>query len=267
MLVGAIGFIVLTFVLLGKVTHPHTPYSTVRILLIGLAAMQGMTYAPWMASYTETVEDIHPSLVATGLAVWGWIIRTIVCVLFLALPHVVAGVSTLVDAPPPQTLKAEGARLVAQKAALETEGAALVAQGGKLKVRAAALAAQAARTKALRLTPTPAELAAAKATQARLVAQGAALKAKAASLKQSGATLQTRGAAFQAQIAHLTHTAAEVPKQWRNWLWICIVGELLFLPLMLLLRGRWSPAAAAADQREHDRAAVLELEELRAQTT
>jgi hypothetical protein len=58
-----------------------------------------------------------------------------------------------------------------------------------------------------------------------------------------------------------------VPKHWRNWLWICIIGELLFLPLMLLLRGRWSPAAAAADQHEHDRAAVLELEELRAQTT
>ena len=53
-----------------------------------------------MASYTETVEARNPALTATGLAIWGWIIRIVVFVAYLCLPLVVNTVTPLVDYGP-----------------------------------------------------------------------------------------------------------------------------------------------------------------------
>jgi hypothetical protein len=53
-----------------------------------------------MASFTETVEAHNPALTATGLAVWGWLLRLVVTAAFLTLPHVVDTVTPLVEAPP-----------------------------------------------------------------------------------------------------------------------------------------------------------------------
>lgn len=55
----------------------------------GIAMLLGCAYATWMASFTETVEAINPALTATGLAIWGWLLRLVVTASFLALPHVV----------------------------------------------------------------------------------------------------------------------------------------------------------------------------------
>jgi len=212
LLAGGLGFAALTIVFIGKLADPTTSYGTLRALLIGMAAFQSVLYVPWMAAFTETVEDIHPSLVATGLAVWGWIVRIVICATFLALPHIVSGVSTLVEAPTPAVLQAQGAKLKAEQTQLEKQGAAL-------KLRAAA---------------------------------GADVRREAATLEQQGASLKARGAAFQAKVADLKATATAVPKGWQTWLWLCVAGQLLFIPLALLLRGRWSPAAAAADLSRHD---------------
>jgi len=57
----------------------------------------GVAYTPWMASYTETVEARNPALIATGLAIWGWIIRIVVFIAYLCLPLVVNTVTPLVD--------------------------------------------------------------------------------------------------------------------------------------------------------------------------
>ena len=56
-----------------------------------------MAYAPWMASYTETVEARNPALIATGLAIWGWIIRVVVFIAFLIIPTVINSVTPLVN--------------------------------------------------------------------------------------------------------------------------------------------------------------------------
>jgi MFS family permease len=252
LLIGGAGFALLTIVFIGKLTDPATDYATLRLLLIGMAAFQALLYVPWMAAYTETLEDIHPSLVATGLAVWGWIIRIIVCGLFLALPHVVSGVSTLVEAPAPAVLQAQGGKLQAEQVALERQGAALKAREVALKSDGAKLKGKAERAAAAGITPTPTQIAAAKAEQARLVAAGAQLQREAATLQQQVASLKTRGAAFQASVAELKTTATAVPKRWQTWLWLCVLGQVLFIPLALLLRGRWSPRAAAADLSRHD---------------
>ena len=52
-----------------------------------------------MASFTETVEAHNPALTATGLAIWGWLLRLVVTASFLALPHVIDTVTPLVEAP------------------------------------------------------------------------------------------------------------------------------------------------------------------------
>ena len=50
-----------------------------------------------MASFTETVERRNPALTATGLAVWGLVIRIVIAVSVFIVPHVVNTVTTLVD--------------------------------------------------------------------------------------------------------------------------------------------------------------------------
>jgi hypothetical protein len=53
-----------------------------------------------MASFTETVERHNPALTATGLAVWGLIIRIVIAVSIFFVPHVVNTVTTLVEKGP-----------------------------------------------------------------------------------------------------------------------------------------------------------------------
>ena len=46
-----------------------------------------------MASFTETIEAHNPALTATGLAIWGWLLRLVVTASFWSLPKVVDPVS------------------------------------------------------------------------------------------------------------------------------------------------------------------------------
>src|SRR5262249_7333746 len=78
----------------------HPSYYTLAIILALLSFALGVAYTPWMASFTETVEDHNPALTATGLAIWGWIIRIVVAASFLVIPHVVTAVTPLVQYGP-----------------------------------------------------------------------------------------------------------------------------------------------------------------------
>ncbi|HEY2298819.1 MAG TPA: MFS transporter [Jatrophihabitans sp.] len=97
MIVGAVGAIVMTIIFLSRATHPDTSYYTFVVIVSLLAVFLGVAYAPWMASFTETVERRNPALTATGLAVWGLIIRIVIAVSVFFVPHVVDTVTTLVD--------------------------------------------------------------------------------------------------------------------------------------------------------------------------
>lgn len=97
MIIGAVSAIVFTIMFLSRATHPNTSYSTFVWLLIAMSISLGVAYAPWMASFTETVERRNPALTATGLAVWGLIIRIVIAVAVFIVPHVVNTVTTLVD--------------------------------------------------------------------------------------------------------------------------------------------------------------------------
>jgi MFS family permease len=65
-----------------------------------------------------------------------------------------------------------------------------------------------------------------------------------------------------AHLAAIQQAALDSPGQWRTWFWVCFAGVLVFLALIFVMKGRWSPRAALRDQREHDRAVAAELASL-----
>ena len=75
----------------------HPGYYTLAINLALISLGLGIAYTPWMASYTETVEAHNPALTATGLAIWGLIIRFVVAGSFFLVPLVINSVTPLVN--------------------------------------------------------------------------------------------------------------------------------------------------------------------------
>ena len=96
MVVGGVLAAVMTVIYLEQAGH-HPGYYTLAIMLALLSFGLGVAYTPWMASYTETVEARNPALIATGLAIWGWIIRIVVFVAYLLIPVVINTVTPLVN--------------------------------------------------------------------------------------------------------------------------------------------------------------------------
>ena len=97
MLVGAICAMVMLGFLIVQTGHPHTGYYSNVLVIVLLAVSIAIAYAPWMANYTEQVESHNPALTASGLAIWGWILRITVALSFLVLPYVITTSTTLVD--------------------------------------------------------------------------------------------------------------------------------------------------------------------------
>ncbi len=99
MLGGAIGALVLTAIYIAEVGQ--TPSFTFLAVISSVQSIfVGFAYVTWMASFTETVEARNPALTATGLAVWGWLLRLVVTASLIALPLVVSSMNTLVNAAP-----------------------------------------------------------------------------------------------------------------------------------------------------------------------
>jgi MFS family permease len=96
MVFGGVLAAVMTVIYLEQAGH-HPGYYTLAIMLALLSLGLGIAYTPWMASYTETVEARNPALTATGLAIWGWIIRIVVFVSYLFIPVVINSVTPLVN--------------------------------------------------------------------------------------------------------------------------------------------------------------------------
>ena len=96
MVIGGVMAAIMLVIFLEQAGH-HPGYYTLAIMLALLALGLGIAYTPWMASYTETVESRNPALTATGLAIWGWIIRIVVFVSYLFIPVVINSVTPLVN--------------------------------------------------------------------------------------------------------------------------------------------------------------------------
>ena len=208
-------------------------YSTFAVVISILAVFLAIAYAPWMASFTETVEKRNPALTATGLAVWGWIIRVVIAISIFILPSVVSSMTPLVTygaqfgaiaAQYPQQLQTLGAIDPKTQAALRSSPAAQATAVGEI-------------AKAFSVSPAVATT--------RLLALAKVPPADQVFLAQHGTDVLTANAA--------------APGQWKDWWWVCVGGELVFLPFILLMTGRWSPRKAREDAEEHARKVEEEM--------
>jgi MFS family permease len=98
MIVGGLGAaITLVFFLEQSKVGAHPSFTLIATLLAVMLFFLGVAYTPWMASFTETVEHYNPAATATGLAIWGWVIRIIIFLSFLFIPLVINTVTPIVS--------------------------------------------------------------------------------------------------------------------------------------------------------------------------
>jgi MFS family permease len=237
MIAGGAAAAVMTVIYLEQAGH-HTGYYHLAALVAILSFTLGVAYVPWMASFTETVEARNPALTATGLAIWGWIIRVVVFVSYLFIPVVIHSMNPLVQYGAP--LQQVVATYPNQVATLQVIHPDTLAGLQKTPPDPAAV------TQAIGQISTAFHIGPAQAT-ARLVAVGA-LPASAK------ATLSHAPAVVNAQ--------KEAPQQWKNWYWICFGGCIFFLLTVPLMRGRWSPKQARADEEAHEAMVQSEMAKL-----
>jgi MFS family permease len=220
-------------------THAGTGYYTFVWILSMLAFGIGMVFSPWLAAYTETAEARNPALVATGLAIWGWVLRLMVAGSFLILPFVVTTMTPIVEhGNQVQTLAAKyGPQLTTLKAIDPATLAKLTANPTNASAASTAVG-EIARQE--HVTP-------AVAVQ-RLIAAGQVPKADLAYLTTYGPKVQS--------------AVTTAPGEWQRWWWICFGCEALLIPTLFLMKGRWSPKAARADEEAHEALVDAELAEL-----
>ncbi len=341
-------------------THPATTYYEFVAILMPISIGGAFAFAAWMAAFTETVEKHNPAATATGLAVWGATLRTIVVVALLALIAVIPAANTLVNqgaqvaaaaagqspgltASENATVRAvaadptiatrvqeiatrDSAQLAtAQKLTPQTQAALaasptdpttqaqalseisglsvgdvtrVITLGAQDKTQlATAQAIDASTQAALQANPNDTaaqakavgEIAAAfhvTAAQAaaRLQALAAVPQADLVLLATDATAVQTAAAQLtalgqvpaadlalvgqygpglqdpkvvaelkylQANAPAVEQAAKQSPVQWQHWWWVCFAGQIVFLPFIWLMTGRWSPRRAKQDAREH----------------
>jgi len=93
MLVGGLGAAGLIWYFLGH-QFDQPGFAAMAAAGSAISILIGVAYGAWMASFTETVESHDPALTATGLAVWGWLLRLVVTASFVLLPRVVLPVTS-----------------------------------------------------------------------------------------------------------------------------------------------------------------------------
>ncbi len=91
MVYGAVANIIIILLFISRIGQPTSPlFMGILFALFGFTGP--IAYVGWMAGYTETIEDINPALVATGIAVWGFLIRWVVVLSTLAFSFVVVNI-------------------------------------------------------------------------------------------------------------------------------------------------------------------------------
>ena len=241
MVIGAAGSIAMTIYFSTLANNPHTGYYTFVWVVSLLAVFLAIAYAPWMASFTETVERRNPALTATGLAVWGWIIRAVIALSILVLPFVVTSMTPLVTyGGQVQALSTRYAPELATLKAIDPATLATLSAHPRNAAAAARAVGEIARAQGV----SPA------AAARKLAAVATVPKADLAFLQAHGAQVQK--------------AAQATPGQWQDWWWVCVGGEVVFIPLIFLMAGRWDPRRARKDADEHERLVQQELAALRA---
>jgi hypothetical protein len=299
-------------------TRPDTSYHTFAWYFILMAVGGGLAYCSWMASFTETVEKHNPAATATGLAVWGWILRLVVTASFAIFSQVTPATSVLVDhGPRAQAIQAEFPKQVATLQSLDPATAAALSKNSTdpqalpkalqevclgngdpaakcSQVQAAASKRINELTTASAVDPTTLDALSAGSTDPALISKAQNEIASALNISQAAALTKLLALADPATKADLTlvnpyatqlvnankqipaddlaflqkygtkiaHAQEHNPRQWQHWWWVCFGGQVVFIPFVFLMSGRWSPRKAREDEREHERFVESEMAKL-----
>ena len=263
MLVGALGAIAMLIVFLMQADNANTGFYTLVVIEVFLAMFLAITYAPWMAAYTESVEAKNPALVGTGLALWGWIIRLVVGISFIFLPVVINSVNPVVDNQPLATTTIPGTNTNAQQFLLQHPQSVTFAQAHAPLLKVLSEPQNVPIVTALAASPTPANiLKAEKVLGTQVFGQLVLYETQLKTLVLPYADQLNYLFEHQAQLTALQNGVSASPRQWQHWFWVSIGGMVLFIPTIFLIKGRWSPARAKRDKDEHDQRVASELSEL-----
>ncbi len=236
MLIGALVAIVMTIIFLSKATEPNTTYSTFVVIISILSGSRAVAYSPWMTAFSETIESRNPALVATGLAIWGWILRVVVAVSFLIVPYVVTSATTLVTYG--QTAKLylnEYPSQIKTAQAIDTTTRAELRANSKNTV---------AIFKAISEIKSNEHVSSAIAIKDLIALRNVP--------KPVLTFLDAHGTAVQ-------NASKAAPHEWQRWWWVCVGGEIFFVPTIFLLKGRWRPKTAKQDIVNYEAALEKEL--------
>jgi MFS family permease len=263
MIVGTALTIVMLIIFLGDATHPHTGYYTLALESALIALGTALVFAPWIASYTESVEEKNPALVATGLALWGWSLRLVVGVSFIFLPLVVTAVNPIVDNLPVADTVIHG-QSISNFVAEHPKTLAFAAAHGPLL---AILAKDPAAAAAVGADPSPANIAAAvKAFGTSGLLELAKYKTQLNELVAPYTAQLSYIQGHEAALQQLQKGSTEAPHQWQHWFWVDLAGMVIFIPTIWLAKGRWKPSSARRDVQEHQAAVAEELARLTGQS-
>jgi len=281
MLVGAAACVVMTVFLILQADHPQTGYYSNVFVMVLMATAIACAYSPWMAGYTEQVESHNPALTASGLAVWGWMLRIVVAGSFLILPWVVTTSTTLVD----------------------NQGAAATLQAIQAAVPYAPSSTACAATSApanvivgLQKTNEPGPQTLAKviascdASHNLIVAVNAAgglsnqqvvgllaYNSLAVDIEKgrpvSDSEIATKVATHSKDLGNLLLAEKKLvpaqkasPNEWKRWWWVCLGGQVVFGLLVFTMRGPWSPRTAKRQFEIHERLVQEELAKIQRET-
>ena len=296
MVIGGVIGAAMVVVYLEQAGH-HPGYYTLAIMLAIMAFGLGVAYTPWMASFTETVEARNPALTATGLAIWGWIIRVVVFSSFLVIPVVINSVTPLVDygATVQSYATTYGADLAfaqshPQIVAIATKYKTQIGYAQKFAPELAVIQQNPALFTQLATYSNPASIPPKLVNEAIAAAGGGAkgigvlqtISANQAAINSviAVAPQLNQIAPYGKQLAALAamppnvvpylkahgaavqNAAAAAPGQWKRWYWVCFGGIVFFLLSIPVLRGRWRPRDARRDDAEHEAMVQAELAKL-----
>ncbi|HXA74006.1 MAG TPA: MFS transporter [Acidimicrobiales bacterium] len=280
MLLGAGCGIVMMLFLIHQTGQPHAGYYSNVLVIVLLAASISLAYAPWMANYTEQVEHHNPALTASGLAIWGWILRITVALSFLVLPYVITTSTVLVDnqnaGAALQTIQA------AQPYAPNTTALKCSATPAPANVIANLRTAPEARPELNTLATILESCNSTHNLLKAISAAGGLTNPHVLGLNafnplaldiQNGKQVtlpQIAGVAkYSPNLANLLFAEAKLipaqktsPGEWKRWWTVCLIGMAVFAVLVFFMRGRWSPRAARRDLAERDRLVSEELAKL-----
>jgi len=277
MLVGAVACIVMTAFLILQTDHPETGYYSNVLVIVLLAVSIACAYSPWMAGYTEQVEWHNPALTASGLAIWGWMLRIVVALSFLVLPWVITTSTTLVDnqgaagtlqdiqaavpyAPSSTacSAKAAPADVITKLMSTDEPGPQTLAkvivacdQTHNVSAAVASVGGLANPQVAGLLAYNPLAVA---------IEQGQPVSDSEIAAKVSVHS-KDLGNLLLAE-KKLVPTQKASPNEWERWWWVCLGGQVVFGLLVFTMRGPWNPRTARRDFEDHERSVKEELAKL-----